>query len=106
MWLVSDTTHFLTPRFSLFNGDNKHFAGSLHHNFTSSPTSLTPHPGQLGGNSVITILANDKAFALLNEVCKLRGIWRENTEEKPVPIVARGGLEGRERSQGRELEEK
>ena len=55
---------------------------------------------------MITILANDKAFALLNEVCKLRGIWRENTEEKPVPIVARGGLEGRERSQGRELEEK
>ena len=41
----------------------------------------------LGENFRITILANDEAFALLKEAYKRRGIWRENTEEKPVPVA-------------------
>lgn len=33
---------------------------------------------------MITVLANDKVFALLNEGCKLRGTWRDTAEEKPA----------------------
>lgn len=35
---------------------------------------------------MIIIFTNYKASALLNEVCKLRGIWKDNMEEKPVSM--------------------
>lgn len=48
------------------------------------------------------MFTNYKAFALLNEVCKLRGIWRENMEEKPVSMEWLLDEVWGDRSQGRE----